>query len=194
MEQTGEYRIAADRDAVWAALNDPEVLARCIDGCQAMEKTADDRFDAKVKASVGPVRATFAAELRLADVVAPERYRIDANVKGGAAGFARGSASVNLSDEGEATLLSYRLDGSVGGKLAQVGSRLVDGAARKMAEDFFARFHREFGAGEDTAAAVGEEAGAGGPAAAPREFETGGNRLIWLLAFVALLLALLFAL
>ncbi len=187
MEQTGEYRIAADRDAVWAALNDPEVLARCIDGCEALEKVAEDRFDARVKAKVGPVRATFDAELRLEDVVPPERYTLAGNVKGGA-GFARGAADVILSEDGDGTLLAYRVNGNVGGKLAQVGSRLIDGAARKMADDFFDRFHREFaadGVDAESAPVTAEQ---------PRAYESGGRWMIWVVAFAALLLALLFAL
>ncbi|MEQ8858669.1 MAG: carbon monoxide dehydrogenase subunit G [Pseudomonadales bacterium] len=188
MEQTGEYRIAADRDAVWAALNDPEVLSRCIDGCEALEKTADDRFDARIKAKVGPVRATFDAELRLEEVVPPASYTLSGNVKGGAAGFARGSAKVNLTEDGSDTVLAYQVNGNVGGKLAQVGSRLIDGAARKMAEDFFARFRREFGGDEETA-----EGATAAAAAEPRVYESGGRWMIWLVAFTALLLALLFA-
>ena len=145
MEQTGEYRIAASRDEVWTALNDPDVLARCLDGCLSMEKIADDRFDARVKARVGPVRATFDAQLTLEDIEPPRSYTIVASVKGGPAGFARGSAHVNLTDEGAETLLQYMVNASIGGKLAQVGSRLVDGAARKMAEDFFSQFREEVG-------------------------------------------------
>jgi len=145
VEQTGEYRIAASRDEVWTALNDPVVLARCLDGCLSMEKIADDRFDARVKARVGPVRATFDAQLTLEDIEPPRSYTIVASVKGGPAGFARGSAHVNLTDEGAETLLQYMVNASIGGKLAQVGSRLIDGAARKMAEDFFSQFRDEVG-------------------------------------------------
>lgn len=205
MEQTGEYRIAAGRDEVWTALNDPDVLARCLAGCQAMEKVADDRFDARIKAKVGPVQATFDAQLTLADVDPPERYTIHANVKGGAAGFARGRAEVSLAEAGSDTLLQYRVNANVGGKLAQVGSRLIDGAARKMAEDFFSQFQQEVGgAGSDapdgtapelTARDHGPRPAARGQAAAsaPASYESGGKWMIWLAAFVALLLALLFA-
>jgi uncharacterized protein len=192
VEQTGEHRIAADRATVWAALNDPAVLCRSLDGCQSMNKVANDRFDAVVKAKVGPVSATFNAELELRDIRAPESYTILANVKGGAAGFARGEARVNLVDEGDATLLVYSVQASVGGKLAQVGSRLIDGTARKLAESFFTSFTREV-AGEDATAAVPAGAGAASVPAAAR-YETGGNWKIWVVVFVALLLGLLFAL
>lgn len=188
MEQTGEYRIAANRDVVWDGLNDPAVLARCIDGCLSLERAAPDRFDARVKSRIGPVNATFDVELGLEDVVPPQHYTLRAQIKGGQAGFARGHAQVRLADDGDGTLLSYTVQGSVGGKLAQVGSRLIDAAARKMADDFFSAFQRELGGAPapDAAAAT-----AAGPEA--RAYQTGGNWKIWLAAFVALLLALLFA-
>ena len=140
MQQSGEYRIGAKRQAVWDALNDPDVLAKCIDGCEAMTRTGDDAFQARVKARIGPLSATFDGEVRLANLDPPNSYRLEASAKGGAAGFAKGTAGVSLAEEGEATLLRYDVEGAVGGKLAQVGQRLVDAAARKMADDFFARF------------------------------------------------------
>jgi uncharacterized protein len=183
VEQTGEYRIAARRDDVWVALNDPEVLARCIDGCQSMRRTAADQFDATVKARVGPVSATFQVAMALEDVRPPESYIIRANVKGGAAGFARGDAHVRLSEEAaDVTRLDYTVQAHVGGKLAQVGSRLIDGTARKMAEAFFSALQREVGA-ESPAPQVEE----------PRAYQAGGNWKIWVAVFIALLLALLFA-
>lgn len=194
MEQTGEYHIRASREVVWAGLNDPEVLARCIEGCESMTQAADDRFDARVKAKVGPVRATFTAELTLTDAVPPQSYTIQANVKGGPAGFARGSAAVNLSEDGDGTLLAYRVDAQIGGKLAQVGSRLIDGAARKMADDFFSAFRREMGEpdeAEPADAAVAGPAAATAPAGSDREGS--GRWIVWAVAFVALLLALTFA-
>lgn len=140
MQQSGEYRIGAPVSAVWQALNDPDVLARCIDGCQSMERTGDNAFRANVRARIGPVSALFAAEVAMADVVPPRSYTLQASVKGGPAGFGKGTAKVALSEDGAGTLLRYDVDGSVGGKLAQVGQRLIDGAARKMADDFFAKF------------------------------------------------------
>jgi len=140
MEQSGEHRIEAPATAVWAALNDPDVLARCIAGCQSMEKLSDTEFRAKAKARVGPVSALFDAELTLSDLDPPHAYTLSGQVKGGAAGFGRGSARVELVEDGGATLLRYQVRGSVGGKLAQIGSRLVEGSARKLADDFFAAF------------------------------------------------------
>ena len=144
MEQSGEHRILSGREDVWASLNDPEVLARCIDGCQSMRRLEDGSFAAAVKAKVGPIRTTFQAKLRLADLQPPASYSIHADVNGGAVGFAKGSAKVLLEADGPATLLRYEISAKVGGKLAQLGTRLVDGVARKMAADFFAAFSLEF--------------------------------------------------
>ena len=184
MEQAGEYRIAAVRELVWQGLNDPDVLARCIDGCQSMDKLADDRFDAAVKAKIGPVSALFKAQLSLEDVAAPTSYTINANVKGGPAGFGKGKAEVNLEADGADTVLRYAVKASVGGKLAQVGSRLIDGAARKMADDFFLAFGREVSGAEPVAAA---------PAEAKPAYETGGQWKIWVAVFIALILAMILA-
>ena len=145
MEQTGEYKIAASRERVWQALNDPAVLQRCVEGCRSMMPVGDDRFEAVVAAKVGPVRATFTAAIALKNVVAPESYRLEVRVKGGVAGFAKGSAAVELTEaSADETLLKYRIEGGIGGKLAQIGSRLVDSAARKMASRFFERFAADF--------------------------------------------------
>ncbi len=149
MDQQGEYRIPATQAAVWQALNDPAVLARCIPGCQSMEKTDDTHFSAKVKAKVGPVSATFDVLLELADVDPPTGYRIDGQVKGGPAGFGKGGAKVRIEavSEGQ-TLLTYQVEASIGGKLAQVGSRLIDAATRKIADEFFTAFRAEVGQSE----------------------------------------------
>lgn len=163
MEQFGEYRISAARAMVWEGLNDPDVLGRCIQGCLSMERTSDEQFDASVKAKVGPVSATFQAQLMLSEIDAPSSYTLTANVKGGAAGFGKGTAKVSLLEDGASTLLRYQVSANVGGKLAQVGSRLIDAAARKMADDFFAEFGREVGGAEPEAlAAVAQAPVAGG--------------------------------
>ena len=147
MEQSGEYLIAGSRERVWEALNDPAVLERCIDGCRTMTPVGDDSFEAVVAARVGPVRATFTAAIALRDVEPPESYRLEVQVKGGVAGFAKGTAEVELAAvAADQTLLKYRIAGGIGGKLAQIGSRLVDGAARKMAATFFERFAVDFAA------------------------------------------------
>lgn len=144
MDIEGQYRIAATREQVWAALNDPEVLRQCIPGCESLEPDGEDALKARIKAVVGPVRSTFDTRIRLEDVEPPERYTLVGEAKAGAAGFGRGTATVSLSeDAGEAvtaTLLDYRADLKLGGKLAQVGSRLVQGATRKTADEFFRNF------------------------------------------------------
>lgn len=185
MEQSGEYRIAAARPDVWLGLNDPEVLSRCIDGCLSMAKTSDEQFDASVKARIGPVSATFQAQLVLSEIQPPSSYVLTANVKGGAAGFGKGTAQVSLDEDGAATLLRYSVNANVGGKLAQIGSRLIDSAARKMADDFFAEFGREISGEEpeDTMPVGPVEAKAG----------AGGQWKIWVVVFAALIVALLLA-
>jgi carbon monoxide dehydrogenase subunit G len=196
VEQTGEYRVAVSRDVVWQALNDPDVLARCLEGCESMERLADDRFDARLRAKVGPVRAAFRVALTLEDVVPPERYAIQADAKGGAAGFARGQADVRLTETDDGTTLSYRVTATVGGKLAQVGNRLIDGTARKMADEFFGALRRELDGEQAAEPDSGPGAGGAAPSAeapTPRAYESGGRWPIWVAAFLALLLGLLFA-
>ena len=139
MEITGEYQIGAPREAVWAALNDPEVLARCIPGCESLDQTGENTFAAKVTAAVGPVKAKFNTSLALEDLNPPESYRLVGESKA-AAGFGKGSADVRLEENDDGTLLRYSADFKVGGKLAQVGSRLVMGATKKTADDFFSAF------------------------------------------------------
>jgi len=140
MEMTGEFSIPAPREAVWQALNDPEVLKLCIPGCDEIVKRSDTEFDAKVTAKVGPVKTRFTGQVSLSDVDPPNGYKISGEGKGGAAGFARGAAEVTLESQEGGTLLRYKVTASVGGKLAQVGSRLVDGVAHKMADQFFTAF------------------------------------------------------
>ncbi|WP_353859554.1 SRPBCC domain-containing protein [Azospirillum formosense] len=141
MDMSGSQRITAPRDKVWAALNDPEILRQCIPGCEEVQKTSDTEFTAKVVAKVGPVSAKFSGKVTLSDLDPPNGYTITGEGSGGAAGFGKGGAKVSLQPDGEAaTVLSYTANATVGGKLAQIGSRLVDATARKMADDFFNRF------------------------------------------------------
>ena len=140
MEMTGEFRIPAPRQRVWEGLNDPEILKSSIPGCQTIEKLSDTEFTAKVLAQVGPVKANFAGKVTLADLNPPQSYTIAGEGTGGVAGFAKGSAKVNLDDDAGATVLHYAVQAHVGGKLAQIGSRLIDSVARRMAENFFTRF------------------------------------------------------
>ncbi|WP_282189343.1 SRPBCC family protein [Azospirillum endophyticum] len=137
---SGSHRIEAGREVVWAALNDPDILRQCIPGCEEVIRQSDTEMTAKVVAKVGPVSAKFAGKVTLSDLDPPNGYTITGEGSGGAAGFGKGGATVTLSDEGGATLLSYTAKAQVGGKLAQIGSRLVDATARKMAEEFFSRF------------------------------------------------------
>ena len=157
MQLKQRVTIPVSQQLVWDSLNDPAVLKACLPGCQEFaprESGGGSReFDIVVVAKVGPVKATFKGEVALSDVQPPVSYRISGNGKGGVAGFAKGGAEVSLApaDDGKATLMAYTVDASVGGKLAQIGSRLVLGAARKMADDFFANFVRQV-AGADTLA------------------------------------------
>ena len=142
MDLTGDYRIEAARAVVWAALNDPEVLKACIPGCEELTRTSDTEFVAKVVARIGPVKASFGGKVTLSDVDPPNGYTITGEGQGGAAGFAKGGAKVRLEsvDGGAATILHYAADAQIGGKLAQIGSRLVEGTAHKLADEFFAAF------------------------------------------------------
>ena len=148
MEITGEYQIDAGREVVWRALNDPEMLRKCIPGCDSLEQVSDTEFNAKVTAAIGPVRAKFNTRLSLEDLTPPESYRLVGESKA-AAGFGKGSALVNLKEADGGTLLTYAADFNVGGKLAQVGSRLVLGATKKTADDFFGTFSREIDPGAE---------------------------------------------
>jgi len=140
MEMNGERRIPAPREQVWERLNDPETLKLCIPGCETIDKLSDTEFTAKVTARVGPVKATFNGKVRLTDLDPPSGYTISGEGTGGVAGFAKGAATVALTEEGGETVLRYGVQAQVGGKLAQIGSRLVDGVARKFADEFFTKF------------------------------------------------------
>ncbi|PWE33714.1 carbon monoxide dehydrogenase [Maritimibacter sp. 55A14] len=157
MELKGSRTIAADRATVWAALNDPDVLAACIPGCEELTGSPEEGFEATVKQKVGPVKATFKGAVTLSDIVPEQSYRISGEGKGGVAGFAKGAADVHLADaEAGGTELSYDVEAKVGGKLAQLGSRLINGFATKMADQFFERFQERVesdGAAEEDGAA-----------------------------------------
>ncbi len=141
MEMHATRTLDADRETVWAALNDPEVLKACIPGCEELTGSPEEGFEAVVKQKVGPVKATFKGGVTLSDVVPATSYTIAGEGKGGVAGFAKGQARVLLSDaEGSGTDLHYDVEAKVGGKIAQLGSRIVDSFARKMADEFFERF------------------------------------------------------
>jgi len=159
MEMSGEYRVEAPIERVWEALNDPEILKQAIPGCDEIQRLSETELTAKVTAKVGPVKASFTGQVTLSDLDPPNSYRISGEGKGGPAGFAKGGANVSLEADGDATILKYEVDATVGGKLAQLGARLIDGTAKKMAGEFFSNF----------AEVVGGPApeGAAAPAAAP---------------------------
>ena len=149
MTMRGEVVLPADRASVWAGLNDPEILKRCIPGCQDLHKESDTEFQAIAKVAVGPVRATFKGKVLLSDIDAPNGYTISGEGQGGVAGFAKGGAKVRLDDgDNGGTRLSYDVEAHVGGKLAQLGGRLINGVAKKYADEFFANFAKALAPGE----------------------------------------------
>lgn len=141
MEMTGEQLIPLAQSEVWRGLNDPEILKACIAGCETIERVSDTEYKVAMTTTVGPVKARFTGKLVLSDLNPPSSYSIAFEGSGGAAGFAKGGAEVKLTSEGSSTRLSFSAKANIGGKLAQIGSRLVDGVASKMADDFFAKFN-----------------------------------------------------
>lgn len=154
MDISGEYRLALGRQDVWRALMDPEVLRRCIPGCEELERLDADRYRARVKLVIGPVKATFHTNLKITSANPPQSYRLEGDGKAGISGFGRGYADVVLSESGDSTVLSYSSDFEVGGRLAQLGSRLVVATTRKITDDFFARLAADI---DQTAERVVEE-------------------------------------
>ena len=215
MDMSGEYRIPAPRAVVWAGLNDPEILKQSIPGCDELNKVSDTELTAKVTAKVGPVRATFSGKVTLSNIQPPAGYTITGEGQGGAAGFAKGGADVELVEDGDGTILKYAAKSTVGGKLAQIGSRLIDSTAKKMANDFFERFAAAVVARQDAATAAPslatddtvspapaavedpapapDAAPAGVPAAAtaPVADKKGVNPLIWVAVVVGAVAVLL---
>jgi carbon monoxide dehydrogenase subunit G len=188
MNLSGEHRIDAPRQAVWAALNDPEILKQAIPGCEELEKTSDTEFTATVKAKVGPVSAKFAGVVRLSDLDPPNGYTISGEGKGGAAGFAKGGAKVRLSDDNGATMLHYKVEAQVGGKLAQIGGRLIDGTARKLAGEFFDNFAAVVAGPSPEVGKAPEPAAAQPPAAAPGP---GLPQAVWIAGVIVAVVILL---
>jgi carbon monoxide dehydrogenase subunit G len=194
MDLKEERRIAAPREAVFSALNDPEILAQAIPGCESLEMVSDTEFAATVTAKVGPVRAKFKGQVTLSDLNPPESYTITGEGKGGAAGFAKGGAVINLAEDGDGTLMTYEVKADVGGKLAQLGGRLIEGTSKKLAGEFFEKFEqlvveRQGGApAGDAAAETAQSApSAGEPAGGPASSgNTGGiGAGIWIPVVVA---------
>ena len=180
MKMTEEIRIEAPREKVFAALNDPDILRQAIPGCQELEKISDTELAATVQAKVGPVKAKFKGQVTLSDINAPESYTISGEGKGGAAGFAKGRAKVHLAEDGAATILSYEVDAEVGGKLAQIGSRLIEGTSKKLAGEFFDAFSGLVGTAPADAAPAEEAPEAPAPEAA--QPKPGGiSPMVWMI-------------
>ncbi len=170
MDITGEYRIPAPREEVWRALNDPNILQKCIPGCESVEKLSDTEFTAKVVLKIGPMTAKFSGKGTLSDLDPPNGYVITGEGQGGVAGFGKGRATVKLETEGNTTVLRYKAEAQVGGKMAQLGARLIDSTSKKLADEFFGRFAEVFGtapaaAGEVPAAEAAVTAEKAAPAA-----------------------------
>ena len=140
MTMSGEVQLAAPREVVWAKLNDPAVLKACIPGCEELETTEEGGFRATAKIKVGPVSARFKGKVTLSDLDPPTGYKITGEGEGGVAGFAKGGAVVGLTDQDGGTLLTYNVEAQIGGKLAQLGQRLINGSAKKIADEFFSNF------------------------------------------------------
>jgi uncharacterized protein len=197
MNMTGEQRIAAPRQRVWEALNDPEILCASIPGCQSLEKGADDRFTATVEVKVGPIGARFKGAVSLADRDPPNGYTLILEGNGGIAGSAKGRAKVRLSEVAGGTLISYEVEGQVGGRMAQLGGPIIDATAKQLAGKFFSRFGEIVGgAAKPTESARAKAAGSpttpvGAPAmlATHSSAPSGGLPMTWILATVVAALA-----
>jgi len=186
MELHGDRLIPAPLDKTWAALNDPDTLKACIAGCESLERNGDDAFAALVAVKVGPVSARFKGNLKLTNVAAPTSYTINFDGQGGVAGFGKGSADVSLAEEGAQTRLKYHARAQVGGKMAQVGSRLIDAAASKVAEDFFKAFEAHL---SPPPAAVPADTG---QVPMPKDTEKGNRALWWGVGVLVVVLLLYF--
>jgi carbon monoxide dehydrogenase subunit G len=155
MEMSGEQLIPASQQTVWEALNDPEMLKACVPGCESSEPAGENVYQVLMVARVGPVSAKFKGKLTLSDIRPPDSYAIAFEGQGGAAGFAKGSAAVKLTPDGDHTILDYTAKADVGGKLASLGGRLIQATSKKLADEFFSKFAAEVG-GEDDATTAGE--------------------------------------
>jgi carbon monoxide dehydrogenase subunit G len=184
MDFGGEHLVPAPRQRVWQALNDPEVLRASISGCESLEKTSDTEFSAIVKTRVGPVSATFRGSVSLSDLDAPHGYTLTGRGPGGAAGCAKMSARIRLQPQGEQTLLRYTAQTEIGGKLASVGSRLMQAVAKKNADEFFAAFTRQLG-GAAAEAAPATAQSAPPPAAPATASSLGAPVPAWLVVFAS---------
>ena len=193
MEFKGRYLIPAPPQIVWNALNDPQILRQCIPGCERMEKTDEAHFSAAAVLKIGPVKATFNANIALDDLDPPRRCTLKGEGQGGVAGFARGEAEIVLTPDAGGTELSYAANAAIGGKLAQIGQRLIDGAAKQIADDFFARFAAAVAAVPQAAekAPPSQPAPEAPDAAEPEQQGSGLPPGVWVVGLIAVIAALL---
>jgi carbon monoxide dehydrogenase subunit G len=176
MQMAGEQRIAASRQRVWEALNDPEILKASIPGCQSLEKQGEDRFDAVAEVKIGPIGARFKGKVQLTDIDAPNGYTINGQGSGGVAGNAKGAAKVRLSDDGGVTVVSYEVDAEVGGRMAQLGGPIIDATAKQLAGKFFSTFGEIVAAQADGASGAEAEPAQAVSPKAPVAGVFGGER------------------
>lgn len=196
MNLSGEYKLPLPRQAVWEGLNDPEVLKRCIPGCDELIKSSDTEMSAKVALKIGPMSAKFSGKVTLSDIDPPKGYKIAGEGQGGVAGFGKGSAVVSLEEDGPGgTILRYTADSQVGGKIAQLGSRLIDATAKKLADEFFGKFAAAMAeragpqAATDGSGDAAVQTNAPAPAAAAPAASGGLSPMVWIPALVAVLAA-----
>ena len=182
MELDGEFHIPADRMRVWQALNDPEILRRTVPGCEELEKISDTEFTARVVLKIGPVKAKFQGKVTLSDLDPPNGYSINGEGQGGVAGFAKGGARVLLTEDGDGTLLRYEATATVGGKLAQIGQRMISGASQKLASEFFSAFCEAVGGVSETVTVEPPQ---------PEAPASGLTLWLWVAGVLALVIALL---
>jgi len=183
MELQGQERIAAPRAQVWQALNDPEILKACIPGCESIEMLSPTEMKARVALKLGPIKASFAGQVTLSGIDPPNGYTISGEGSGGSVGGAKGSAEVRLTDDGDGSLLSYRVSSQVSGKIAQLGARLIDSAAQKLAGDFFGKFRDLVGAPPTAAVAASAPALEASSAAVPAPTAPRASPWRWFMAF-----------
>ena len=188
MNLTGEYRLALPREAVWAGLNDPEILKQCIPGCEELIKSGDTEFSAKLSLKIGPMTAKFTGKVALSDIDPPNGYKIAGEGQGGVAGFGKGSAVVKLVEDGQGgTVLTYAADSQVGGKMAQLGSRLIDATVKKLSDEFFGKFATVVTAPAAETAAADAAAPAAVPEISAAEAPAPGGlpQSVWITALIA---------
>jgi carbon monoxide dehydrogenase subunit G len=194
MDFTGRYPIPASPEIVWEALNNPETLRACIPGCERLERVGPERYEATAVVKIGPVKATFKANITQSELDPPWRCVLKGEGQGGAAGFTRGEAEVTLAPDGDATTLSYTAKATIGGKLAQIGQRLIDGAAKQVADEFFGRFAARVAAAAGTAAPEPDVAAVSTAAPPPPQapvLREGLAPEIWVVGLIAIIIILL---